>query len=274
MKRVLPLILLLSLYPSLSRFCTDKTGGFTINQITATLPYNTAWESNVPLPDLKIFEQKFHYLNHGGQSYVFLSEDGQFVLKLVKNYLYFPLSFIESLPLVNKKKSKMMRDFTSYKLAFEELANESGLIYLHLNPTKNLLPKVTLFDKLGIEHVISLDGTLFILQKKADLLYPHLNALMKVGDIDGAKSALSSLLTLLKIRLEKGIYDEDAKLHRNCGFIDNKALFIDVGRFCKSSKTQSFEEMTKRLNLWLEENYPELASYVKNEIPIFEPHSI
>ncbi|MES2344999.1 MAG: hypothetical protein V4494_03565 [Chlamydiota bacterium] len=264
MRKGLFLIILLLLYPLVSHFCVDKTDGFTLNYIQPTITCECQIDTS--LPDLSIFKQKFYYLGCGGQSYVFLSNDGQFVLKFIKNYLYFPLPIFNNFSFFHKKKNKMVRDLKSYKIAFEELSHESGLIYFHLGKTTHLLPEITISDKLGIEHKITLNEKHFILQKKADLLYPHLNALMNLGDLDGAKKAISSLLILLKTRLNKGIYDEDAKLHRNCGFIGNKALFIDIGRFCKSSKTQTLTEMTERLKLWLQNNYPELGVYLENEI--------
>lgn len=257
-------------YQGLSYFCKSKTGGFSLNKITSDLCFNPDWEINAPLPDFHIFEQKFYYLGSGGQAFAFVSSDGKYVLKFFQSYARFPRKLVKDWPLFSKKwkkeKEKTERDFKSYQLAFQELSEESALLYLHLNPTKNLIPAVIICDPLGIEHKVLLDEKQFALQMKAEPLYPYLSDLLQFKNKEKVKKALSSLLSLLKTRLKKRIYDEDAKLHRNCGFFEDRAIFIDIGRFCRSSKTQTLEDMTERLKLWLKENDPEIEKFLTDEI--------
>lgn len=220
--------------------------------IQSHYPYNGAWDvQNPPLPD--VFEQRFVYLAAGGQCFAFLSEDGKYVLKFFKHPL-----------------KKLNRDYSSYKLAMEKLPEETGLLFVHLNKTKNLEKKARIVDKLGIEHRVDLDRHDFILQKRAVMTYPHLLHLVQANDLEGAKEAIDSICALILNRCQKGIHDDDAKIHRNCGFIDNQAVIIDVGRFRPDvrrldPKVQSADliRCTEKLKAYLEEISPELALYLE-----------
>jgi hypothetical protein len=250
------LLFALAFYKLGERFCEEKTAGFTISKISFSLPYDARWETTLPEFSSGLLDQKYTFLGSGGQSFAFVSEDGKNVLKFLK----YPFR------LSTKKKERLERDYKSYQLAFEELKEESGLIYLHLTHSPATHKTVTLIDRLGIEHRVILDEKAFILQHKAELLYPYIEQLMQKGDLEGAKAALHSLVHLLDRRCKKGIFDEDAKIHRNCGFINGKAIFIDIGRFKKSEKTQSLEKITNRFRNWLLQNYPELVDLLDYEI--------
>lgn len=65
------------------------TAGFTVGNITYALPYDSRWDiRDLNLAESKhldyILSQNFKYLGKGCQSYVFASEDGQYVLKFFK----------------------------------------------------------------------------------------------------------------------------------------------------------------------------------------------
>ena len=139
---------------------------------------------------------------------------------------------------------------------------------MHLNRTVDLRKQLTIVDKLGIAHSIDLDNKAFVLQKKADLFYPYLEQLLKTGQTDRMKEALSSLVSLIGSRCEKGIFDEDAKLHRNVGFIENRAIFIDVGRFRKADINKKHEVKTVMgpLQAWLKNKDPAMAQYLTEKM--------
>jgi hypothetical protein len=274
--------LVLALY-FVQKFCLEQTDGFTIAKISSNLPFEKKWETD-PLSEaehremLQILDQKFTYLASGGQCYAFVSADGQSVLKFFKHHMRLPCGWRpESAKKLQKKKNKLERDFNSYKLAFEELREETGLLYIHLNKTDHLKQTVTIVDKLGIEHRLDLDRTEFVLQKRADLVYPHLQDLMQKGDTAGAKQVVDALLEVITARCQKGIFDEDARIHRNFGLIADKAVIIDVGRFKKdSTRTQpdvyhkDLETITKRLKTWLDEDYPLLSLYLEKRLDEIE----
>jgi len=261
----LRLILILTLFVATTRWTRKITDGFTIATIHSQYPYNPNWEvQNPPLPD--VFDQRFTFLGSGGQCFAFLSEDGTYVLKFFKNRLNRVLPWQKGRKL--KLEKKLSRDFASYKLAMEKLPEDTGLLYVHLNKTDSLQKRAHIVDKLGIEHQVDLDQVDFILQRRAEMTYPHLLQLVQNNDLAGAKEAIDSICHLIIGRCQKGIHDEDAKIHRNCGFIGNRAIIIDVGRFKEDPRRidpavqrSDFAECTQKLNRYLEEISPELAQY-------------
>ena len=66
-----------------------KVDGFSVALIHSGLTFNPAWETAPASPELDpIFSQKFHYLGCGGQSFAFVSDDGQYVIKFFKFRLF------------------------------------------------------------------------------------------------------------------------------------------------------------------------------------------
>ena len=130
-----------------------------------------------------------------------------------------------------------------------------------------------IIDKIGIQHQISLDDVEFIVQKKADLVYCRINEIMANYDLVAGRKALHSILEVILSRCHKGIYDEDPRIHRNFGFLDEKSIFIDVGRFIKDPKrTQpdiyksDLQHITKRFRHYLEESHPLLVPILDEEL--------
>ncbi len=266
------------------KFCHSKTDGFTLPKISSTLTYDQRWETPFPNPDelASIFKQRFTYLKAGGQSYVFASEDGRYVIKFFKHYRMRLLPLIAKVPLPKKlyalrekqrakRQRKLLRDFTSYKLAYDLLKDETALVCVHLNKGKASPLSVTIVDRLNIAHTLDLSRYEFVLQKKAFLAYPYLEKLVKEGQIEKAKEALDSFCSLIVRRCSLGVYDEDAKVHRNVGFIDNQAIIIDVGRLKpdESRKDPAVQERDLKkivapLLEFLEPLSAELATYLKD----------
>lgn len=292
----IPLLVLASvaaIFHLTARFCEKKTDGFSIAFIHSDLTYHSAWETKPVSQETdaeleKIFAQKFRYLGCGGQSFVFVSEDDQYVVKIFKQrHFRKPYSFLLNLPLpgvlelsrlrkLNKALFKLDRDFTSYKLAYEELREETGLIYIHLNKGTDLNRSLNIIDKIGIEHRIDLDKIEFVIQRRAEHLYPHINTLMQRGDIDGAKQALQAILKVIVTRCKKGIFDEDPRIHTNLGFIGPRAIFIDVGRFVRdetrmlpSVYTHDLKAILgKHFRPWLEKSHPQLLAHLDAQLNV------
>lgn len=275
MKKFLFLPFLIAGFYVASKLCVSATDGFTILHITSNLPRA---QNSEPLSEgLKpLLSQKFRYLGSGGQCYAFASEDDQIVLKFFKHHLRQPPSWIP-LNLYQKRadtlQQKRARDFNSYKIASELLSEETGLLYLHLNKSNHLRTRVTIVDKIGIAHTLDLDNYEFILQRKAELVYPHIDNLVRKGDVEGAKTAISSLISLLASRSKKGVYDEDPRPHRNVGFIGNQAILIDIGRFKKDESRKApavyqkdVLKITQRFQEWIRQEHPELLSHLNSEL--------
>lgn len=281
--------LLMGAYHFTAGFCRKKTDAFTMERIHSDLTFNPAWATPVPSgkerQDLqRILSQEFHYLGCGGQCFAFVSEDGQYVIKFFKHKIRKPLSalLLHTLPAplealrarkLGKILSKLERDFTSYKIAYDELKQETGILYIHLNKTQELDQQLLLRDKLNIAHKIDLDGIEFILQKKADMAYTYLDPLFHAKKLKEAEAAIDSLIDVIVSRCHKGIFDEDAKIHRNFGFIQGQAVVIDVGRFRRDAQRKDplvyrkdVSAITRTLRLYLEERCPELIPHLEEKI--------
>ena len=81
---------ILALCLALAHFCRAQTKGFTITGISSNRPFNPAWQTRSLLPAEQeelntALSQKYQYFNRGGQCYVFLSADGNYVIKFLSN---------------------------------------------------------------------------------------------------------------------------------------------------------------------------------------------
>jgi len=289
LKLLIKLALLAVAIYYLPKYCHSKTDGFALTKIHSNLSYNSDWETSAPPKEMlemldDIFNQTFTYLSSGGQAYVFVSEDGKYVLKFFKHHLRRLPFLLKHLPLPKnlaakreKKRAgrikKLHRDFNSYKLAFESLSEETGLLFVHLNKTDHLKKHLRIIDKLNIEHLLDLDQLEFILQKKATLAFTYLRNLINQGENEAAKKAIESICTLILNRCKMGIYDEDAKIHRNFGFIDNRAVLIDVGRLKYDERRKEVDvqkadlrKITQQLDRFLYEISPELAIALEKRV--------
>lgn len=240
----------------MKKFAEDRTDGFTVASIAHDMPYRVSLET--PPEDISPFlAQRFYYYGRGGQSYVFVSEDKKTILKFFKKN---PFSNLDPI-------------FQSCKLAYDKLKKETGLLYLHLNPTHGNPITVQIVDPLRIEHTIDLDSTSFILQKRAKLIYSKIEQEMKCGNVDGAQKAISSLLSYLAHRCQQGIRDADGGLKRNYGYVGDFPISIDIGSFAEDKQLQSpkaaikeLKNKTYRLQKWLGKRYPELSDYFRSQL--------
>ena len=282
---------------AVERFCHKKTEGFMFNKILSNLSYDERWETpRFPIDKekeiLSITDQPFYYLKSGGQSYAFISEDGKTVLKFFKMHhmreikwltkARFP-SFIDigRDKIVTFRNNKLNHIFGSCAIASQEMQDETGMIYCHLNKTRHLKKKVVIYDKIGIRHVVNLDETPFVLQKKADLVFAKFHQVMANKDLTKAQECIDSLLNLFVTRYEKGIDDNDPIIRKNFGFLGTKAIEIDLGSFSRKEdlkdpslyKLQLKKEMVD-FKKWIEEFYPTLTPYLEERMNVLASESV
>lgn len=273
-------------------FCEKKTDGFSILAISSSRPYHHEWATR-PLQDqerAELFEaihQKYKYYGCGGQAYAFFSEDGKYVVKFFKQKLFRPPTWLSYIPipyLLNKYRAKktwkradkLERDYGSYKTGFDELQEETGLIFVHLNKTKDLNTKLQIIDKLGIEHHLDLDKMDFVVQKRAELIYDRFATFMRVGDIRGAKELTHEVFHLILSRCQKGFRDRDPNIRTNCGYLHGRVIKIDVGRFVPDveiKKRAAYEKELLRIcqpfKEWIAINHPSfIPEYEKEFIAV------
>ncbi|HSX11975.1 MAG TPA: hypothetical protein VLF61_00600 [Rhabdochlamydiaceae bacterium] len=272
-KILFTLLLFLSFF-----FLTQRrTDGFALYKIGFSQAFNPAWDTDMTLSEeelKEIFNQPFDYLAKGAQTYAFVSRDGRYVIKFFR-YLNKYATPLEFLPLESvrktaaKRKGKLQKDFSSYKIAFEQMKEETGLLYLHLNPTRHLKRSITLYDKMKPQYKLSLDEFGFILQKRAAPFYPTLTNWIEENKTEEAKQALTALVHLIAKRCVLGIFDKDPDLATNFGFLEETPIQFDIGRFKvdeAQKNLQALPKILKPLEIWLSQKAPELATYLNHEI--------
>lgn len=259
------------------------TGGFTESNIASDLPYDSRWEVK-PQNQAAIrnaFNQPYHWLGKGCQSYVFESADSQYVIKFIKYQRFRPQSWVSLftfIPAVEEylqekaldKKKRLDAVFYSWKLAYEELPQESGIVYLHLNKTTGGLPHLILYDKLGLAHQINLNQTEFMIQKKADMLCPTIEKWIAEKKEEEAKKAIDKLFAMILSEYHRGYADNDHALMQNTGISNGLPVHIDVGQFIKNRvmrdpqvyRQELYNKMYK-FRYWLAERSPALAQHVE-----------
>lgn len=276
MKRTLSILLLLLSFWGAARFSHHQTKGFRIAKIE---------RSHSPFPDRapgsldpemqELFSRPFTYLGRGFESFAFLSEDGQFVLKLFNNRCQTRLFWLSQLPArgpwkswhiqqIEKTTAKLQKAFTSFDIAYTFLREETGL--LHLAPSGSPL-SVTLIDPIGISHRVNLQKTAFAIQKKVEQVYPFLS---RCDDEALGGACIQKLVSLLRKKMELGISDSDPLIRTNFGFQEGKAIQIDIGPLffdpgLKEKETQNRElaKITLSLRHYLENHDPRFLPYLE-----------
>lgn len=270
----------------IERVYSYQNGGFRIAKLLSTqLPQHSTPPSEVDA----LLNQSFRFLGKGGTSFVFLGEDGTTVLKLFKHQHLLQKSHWFSIALpgfsdawrIRKILSKKTRHahkhqaffFSSCHIAECALKEETGLLYLCLQPNSHFSKPVHLIDAWGISHEVDLSKTEFALQRKAELLFPHLEALIRAERKDELRRCIDSLIAQMQTRCHQGIGDRDPNLLINFGFIGEKAVEFDLGSFFPKDSLKNpiaaAEEIflsTYALRKWLEKQAPELVDYVLDRI--------
>lgn len=267
---------------AVERFCHWQTGGFRMAKAVTSrvYPLNAPFASTpTSLPEL---DQSFYFLASGVQCYVFLGEDGKTILKLFKQYhgylstdllrKAFPPSFTRGA--LQKREKRMATLFRSARIACENLSEETGVYFTHLQKTTPFFKTIKIYDKLGIPHTLDLDQTEFILQKRAEVAGERLHRLFKNDQVAEANKEMNELLDLIENRSRKGIKNKDGKIMHNCGFLGEKPVELDIGSFVvRSSRSHSHDphkkarvKATRQLLSWVKKQYPQHFPFCKKEL--------
>ncbi len=285
---LLSLLLITACYGA-GRLYYRWTDGFLESNIVYNMGRDTRWNTP-PLSEQEkiavqeILSQPYYYLGKGCQSYVFASGDGEYVIKFLKYQRFRPPEWLDtfsSIPLINdyrlkkieKKKKKLDNVFSSWKLAYEELKPESGIVYVHFNKSNEMAHTLVAYDKLGLKHELNLEGIEFLIQKKTDMLCPTLLKLKKTNNFHQSKEIIDRLFAMLLSEYERGLADNDHALMQNTGVDHGQPIHIDVGQFIKNPmvkdvnvRNQELFNKTWKFRKWLEINDPELAVYTENSL--------
>lgn len=259
------------------------TDGFSMRQITSSLPPYPEYEVSLSENQFNhlqtLLNQPFHYIGKGCQFYAFESKDGNLVLKFLKHKHLRPLTWLNRIPMpqkchewrhtkIKQRQERVENLFSSCKLAYEELQNETGLFYIHLNRVPALRSKIVIIDKLGLKHRIELDKYEFVIQEKAVQVK---DAFADAQSEEELKERIGQLVELVKSRCHKGIADRDRSFVQNVAFSSKAphALFIDTGQFYKDPQIVQKEAIDKdvekrltNLRYWTQRHFPEYVSVV------------
>jgi hypothetical protein len=277
----------------LARGYLRLTDNFNLSHMTYDMPHNPDWE----VPPLtaqeknevdSILNQSYNYVGKGAQSYVFASEDGKYVIKFFKFRHLRPSWIIDALPEWNflkeyrekvreRKNRLIMVVFSGYKLAYDELRSESGIVYLHLNKSQHLDRKLTVYDKLGLKWEIDLDDIVFVIQEKAKTTRSVLQEALKKNNLALVKTRISQIFDLYMLEYSMGIYDIDHGVLHNTGFVGDKAIHLDVGRLTKDDKMKLRQyykpdliQIAGKFEIWFrrdhEKVYPEMKVFLEEKI--------
>jgi len=281
---LLAFALLTSVYGG-GRLYYSITDGFVESNIHNDQPYEARWE----LPPLneeekalitEILSQDFYYLGKGCQSYVFQSNDDKYVIKFFKYQRMRPqfwLEYLAFIPQVNSyiqkkalsKKEKLDTAYASWKLAYEDLKEESGVLYVHFNKKAIWQQEIALHDKMGTKHLLMLDNLEFMIQKKGEMLCDVLIRHKQNNSLPDAFAIVDNLVEVLISEYQRGYADNDHALMQNTGVFAGAPMHIDVGQFIKNSivktpdvyKQELFNKMWK-FRLWLDSELPEVKAHL------------
>lgn len=285
-KLLIRALILITAFIAVERFCHQRTHGFRPHKIAVNLLREEKLLSSAePEKDIRAaLEEPYYFLGSGGQSYAFISADGNYVIKFFKQHHMRIPSWINKVPLpalfepmrsdlCKQRLDRRKTFFTSCILAYERLREQTGLLYLHLNQTTYFPKKLVIHDNIGIAHQIDLDQTQFALQKRADMAFPTLASTIKCGKIEEAKEQIDSLLNLILSRCEAGVADGDPIIKRNMAFIGNRAVEIDLGSYFLDESLQDpvaarrvlfFE--TLKLRRWVKKRHPNLEGFLDQRL--------
>lgn len=261
MKRLTKLSLYLILTPIafalVGDLCQKKTKGFRLQNIYPSLEHSF----QEPVKDLcpeetenieNILKQPFRFIKKGQQCFVFLSDDEKHVIKFFRWEKLEPPLWTKWIhgsraeALIKDRQKKLDFDFSSYRIAFESLKEETGLIYLQLNGSSHFKTPVEIYDNIGIRHIVWTDKTGFILQKKANDFFPYFKEKIKDGRAEDLHPFLSSLVHLIENRVQSGITDSDVSLEYNMGSLDGEPVLFDIGNLQKETSLLSKKDLMEK----------------------------
>lgn len=239
------------------------THPFRLAKCSLTWP-SIPFENRPPSDDVKaILKEPFSYLSQGGQTFVFASRNGRYVLKLLR-FERGKLPLSRSIQKWRGKepmapRERIERTLFACKIAYEQVPDLTGIVFAHLNPKPSSLPMVRVKDRWGKFYSIDPAKMRFILQRRAE---PLLATLARESPVE---PLLGAYLALLQELSQRGLANFDPKIEKNFGFLEGKAIVIDFGDLVQDSLRAKSDpsQYARRLLRWLEKRRPEAAMVFK-----------
>jgi hypothetical protein len=241
---------------SLPFIYTGMTHGFRVSNLYAAARKSDPCNLKPDAKLLTLFHQPFHYLGKGMQFFVFESEDHQIVIKLFRR------------PKKAHRVERLEKTFQACRLAFELAKEETGLLFIHLSPTSDRLPILSMRNRLGFPFSLSLDSCSFVVQKKAEPFFEVLLQALTRGEAD---PLIDSYLNLIFHRSSKGICNTDFLLKHNFGFLGSQAIEIDFGNYLydPENKEHEFRLFAHRMRRFLKKHAPDYLPLYEQKVASF-----
>lgn len=272
-KTLLYLLLVPTGLAILGDFCQKQTKGFRL--------YNIFTFEQTPSPSITdpnsaeaktILQQPFFFLKKGQQCFVFISKDKKYVLKFLRADKIAPPYWTSLLPasrtkhLRDRLQKKRESDFASYQIAYQELKQETGLVYLQLGNSPSLQQELTIYDNIGVIYHLPLNNVAFLLQKTTEDFYPHFIQALENRQEESLYPFLTSLASVLQERVQKGISDSDITLEYNMGMTDGTPVLFDVGNLQIKGDKISIDQEASLLLASLHKKSPKLALFFEEKL--------
>ncbi len=248
----------------------DKVNaGFYLHRIFSDKKISFETLGDLKCPEIQnAFAQDYEYLDQGHQIFAFISKDGKYILKFIKNRKFPILKNIKSKRGISKR-----RHYRSCEIAFEEYLEQTGLLYVHFSNITSDLPSLMVKDKVGLTYHVDLNKVEFMLQKRASTIKDRFEEYKKRGNLSLAKIDLVRTLNFVLERAQRGFFDKAPNIINNFGFIENNPVEFDVGGFYRDSNKTihhfyvfEIEKLRRRITKWLDKNYSELSSFANEKI--------
>jgi hypothetical protein len=275
--------------------CKSLNGNFDTKDLLPPTPSHSIWDvsQEESMANIQtVLKQKFTFLGKGHQAFAFVSEDGNYVLKLFKphyphietlgmslNFTYIPFAkALYRLFAKEKYQTRIEEDLTSYVNALHKFKKESCLEYIHLAHTDHLHTQMQIFDKNGIIRKLDADSTCFLLQRKVTPLEDTLKKLLSENNIEQARLVTQKLIDLLSLRFSLGFYKPTHKFHANFGCVGLEPVQLDVGRLLSKEDLHlenspwkpDMAISLKKLYIWMEGHVPALIPHVTDLLQVTE----
>jgi hypothetical protein len=204
-----------------------------------------------------ICQKPLKFLDNGGESIAFQTEDEKYVLKFflakkIRKKTYFKP--IKRLKQLFRPESPFVCDIgllKKYEEGFKYFPDEAALLHVSLKKPNEKLPICKVIDYRGKSYTIDLNEHPFVIQHKAKILKSY----KKLAEEDNYDQ---KILKLFETLTSHGFCSESTGFNSaNYGFLNGKAVMIDLGRLekitSKSDKAKN-EDIIKKYNKWSKRN--------------------
>lgn len=233
MKRLAVFFFLISFCAGTGKIWHFAKDGFSIRRCHV---WDFSVSSGLSEESRSALNQTYIYLSRGHQCYAFVSEDGNYVIKIPRTDRYHTAFWLNLFPQRKQMRQKNLSRreaflLESFRVSYEELRDQTALLALHLGKSEDRGEKIRIVDRIGRSYEMPLHNTAFILQRKKPILMAEFQKALREGSRDRAEQMLEAFLQVIVDRAKLGILNKDPSFLRNFGFDGKSAFQIDIGSF-------------------------------------------